>query len=151
MKWTPGRLKFLLNIYPPYLGAGVRVTHVDPAWREIRVSMKLRWYNRNAVGSHFGGSLYSMVDPHLMLLLMQALGSDYVVWDKAASIEFRKPGWGRVHAVIRITEADLESIRRETVGGRPYRPAFDVEIRDEEGEVVAAVRKVLHIRRRDGA
>ncbi len=87
MKWTPRRLKFALNVYPPYLGAGVSITKVDRDWRELKVSMKLRWYNRNAVGSHFGGSLYSMVDPHLMLLLMKLLGEDYVVWDKAASID----------------------------------------------------------------
>ncbi len=141
-------MKLLLNIYPPYLGAGVRVTHVDPAWREVRVSMKLRWYNRNAVGSHFGGSLYSMADPHLMLLLMQALGPDYVVWDKAASIDFRRPGVGEVRAVIRITDENLETIRRETAAGDPYRPEFEIEILDGDAAVVATVTKVLHIRRR---
>ena len=71
MNYSAGGLKRLLNIYGPYLGAGVRVTHVANDFREIRVSMKLRWYNRNVVGTHFGGSLYSMVDPHLMLMLMK--------------------------------------------------------------------------------
>ncbi len=76
MKWTPRRLKLVLRLYPPYLGAGVNVTRIDPDWHELHVSMKLRWYNRNAVGTHFGGSLYSMVDPHLMLLLMGLLGDE---------------------------------------------------------------------------
>ncbi|MGB2895444.1 MAG: DUF4442 domain-containing protein [Anaerolineales bacterium] len=151
MKWTPGRLKFVLNIYPPYLFAGVQVTKIDPEWRELHVSMKLRWFNQNAVGTHFGGSLYSMVDPHLMLLLMQALGSNYVVWDQSAEIEFIKPGKGRVHSVVRITDEDIEEIRRKTAGGDVYRPRFEIAILDEQGDIVAIVTKVLHIRCRRSA
>ena len=84
---APNQLKLVLNIYPPYLGAGIRVEYISEDWKELRVSMRLRWYNRNAVGTHFGGSLYAMIDPHLMLLLMRLLGKDYLVWDKMASIE----------------------------------------------------------------
>jgi len=76
MNYTPKRLKRILYLYPPYLGAGVKVTQISQDWTELRVSMSLHWYNRNTVGTHFGGSLYSMVDPHLMLLLMQLLGDD---------------------------------------------------------------------------
>lgn len=89
-----------------------------------------------------------MVDPHLMLLLMQALGSDYIVWDKSAEIEFHKPGRGRVRSVVRITDEDLEEIRRKTEGGDVYRPCFELVILDEDGDIVATVFKVLHIRRR---
>ena len=148
MNWTPRRLKLALNLYPPYLFAGIRVTEIDPEWRELRVSMKLRWFNQNAVGTHFGGSLYSMVDPHLVLLLMQALGGDYVVWDKSAKIEFHKPGKGRVHSVVCITHDDLEEIRRKTEGGDAYQPRFEIGILDEDGDPVATVAKVLHVRRR---
>lgn len=151
MKWTPRRLQWLLNLYPPYLGAGVRVTHIDPQWRELRVSMRLRWRNRNAVGTHFGGSLYSMVDPHLMLMFMQRLGSEYVVWDKSAGIEFKKPGRGTVRAVIRISEADVEEIRRATAAGESHCPTYEVAILDEQGDVVARVTKTLYVRLRDGS
>lgn len=148
MKWTPRRLKLVLNIYPPYLFAGVRVTRIDPGWRELHVSMKLHWFNQNAVGTHFGGSLYSMVDPHLMLLLMQTLGNDYIVWDKSAEIEFHKPGKGRVHSVIRVTDEVLDEIRCKTEGGDVYQPRYELAILDEDGDIVATVIKVLHIRRR---
>lgn len=148
MKWTPRRLKLALNLYPPYRFAGVRVTAISPDWRELHVSMKLRWFNRNFVGTHFGGSLYSMVDPHLMLLLIQVLGREYVVWDKSAEIRFHKPGRGRVYSVVRITGEDIERIRRETEGGGAYRPRFELTILDEEGDLVATVTKILHVRRR---
>lgn len=121
--------------------------HIDTHWREIRVSMRLRWYNRNAVGTHFGGSLYAMVDPHLMLLLMQRLGSEYTVWDQAATIEFKKPGRGKVGARIVVTDDDLAVIRRETAGGEKYLPEFLVEVADAAGDVVARVHKTLYVRR----
>lgn len=148
MKWTPRRLKFGLNIYPPYLLAGIRVTRVDPGWRELEVRMKLRWYNRNAVGTHFGGSLYSMVDPHLMLMLMPLLGRDYVVWDQAASIRFVKPGKGTVRATIRISDEDLEDIRTNTAAGDAYRPEYELRVVDDDGETVAIVTKTLYIKKK---
>lgn len=110
MKFSPNSLRRILNFYPPYLGAGVKVTHIDKDWRELHVSMSMRWYNRNAVGTHFGGSLYSMIDPHLMLLLMQLLGKEYIVWDKSASIDFIKATRKRVNSVIKITDDELHTI-----------------------------------------
>lgn len=148
MKWTPRKLRFGYNIFPPFVGAGVSVDYIASDWMEARVSMPLRWYNRNAVGTHFGGSLYSMVDPHLMLMLMGALGSDFVVWDQAASIRFKKPGKGRVHATIRLSDADLDRIRAATAGGDAFRPEFDLEIRDEDNDLVAQVHKTIYVRRK---
>ncbi|KAB2889673.1 MAG: DUF4442 domain-containing protein [Desulfobulbaceae bacterium] len=150
MRLTPPLLRFILNIYGPYLGAGIRADYISADWRSIRVSMKLRWYNRNAVGTHFGGSLYSMVDPHLMLMLMNILGSGYVVWDKSATIDFHRPGRGRVYAGFNITDNDLEKIRLNTEGGGKYLPQFTVDITDEGGELVARVTKTLYIRKKTG-
>ena len=109
--WNPEALRALLRAYPPYAGAGVLVTHIAEDASEVCVEMPLTDSNVNLVGTHFGGSLYSMVDPHLMLLLVQRLGPDYVVWDKEANINFRKPGVGTVHATIRITDEEVEVIR----------------------------------------
>lgn len=151
MRITPRRLRFLLNVYPPYFGTGIRVTHVADDWREARVELRLRWYNRNAVGTHFGGNLYTMADPWLMLLLIQLLGPGYVVWDRSASIEFHRPGAGRVRATVRIGDGDLDAIYRGTAAGAAYRHDFGFDILDDRDEVVATVRKTLHIRRRDPA
>ncbi len=147
-KWTPGILRFILNIYAPYLGAGVKVCSISPDWREIKVSMRLRWYNRNAVGTHFGGSLYSMVDPHLMLMLMQLLGERYIVWDKAASIEFVSPGKGEVSSTIVISDEELKQIKTNTENGEAYFPEFQLRVLNKDGKVVAKVRKTLYVRKK---
>ena len=139
-------LRLGLNLYPPYLGAGIRVREISPDFRRVRVRMGLGWYNRNYVRTQFGGSLYSMTDPFFMLMLMQLLGRDYIVWDKAASIDFISPGKGPVHAEFRIDDALLAQIRQHTAGGDKYLPELRVEVRDDEGTLVAIVHKTLYIR-----
>jgi acyl-coenzyme A thioesterase PaaI-like protein len=138
----------LVNFYPPYFGAGVKVK-TDPVEPEVYyVSMNLTWYNRNYVGVHFGGSLYSMVDPFYMLILMHKLGSDYIVWDKAASIEFKRPGKGKVRATFRIADQRVEEIKQIVDSQGKYEPEFEINILGEKDEVVCRVRKTLWVKRR---
>ncbi|MBZ4644046.1 MAG: hypothetical protein JG767_1655, partial [Deferribacteraceae bacterium] len=111
---SPKMMKFLLNIYPPYLGAGIKIEYIKDNWKELKVSMVLRWYNRNAVGTHFGGSLYSMTDPHIMLLLMNILGKDYIIWDKSAEIDFIKATKQKVFCTISISDEIIEEIKQQT-------------------------------------
>jgi len=142
------KLKRIMNWYGPYLGAGVKLEHIADDWREVRVAMHMRWYNRNAVGTHFGGSLYAMIDPHYMLMLMKLLGRDYLVWDKAAHIDFIKPGKGTVRSTMCITDEQLAEIRDKTRDGKKYLPEFIAEIYDEEGVLVARSVKTLYIKRK---
>ena len=109
--------------------------------------MKMRWYNRNYVKTHFGGSLYAMTDPFLMVMLIHILGKDFVVWDKAASIDFIKPSQGTVTARFLITEEQIKDILSNTSGGQKYYPQFSVDIEDEAGEPIARVTKTLYIRK----
>ncbi len=141
-------LRRLLTLYPPYLGAGIRIAHVAEDYSSATVEMRQHWYNRNYVGTHFGGSLYSMVDPMYMLLLMRRLGKGYVVWDKSASIEFLRPGRGTVTAHFDLTDERLEEIRQATAGGEKYLPTWNVDIIGEDGEMVARVHKVLYVRKK---
>ena len=141
------KLKRLFSWYGPYFGAGIKVEHISDDWRYCRVSMKLRWYNRNAVGVHFGGSLYAMVDPHYMLLLMKSLGKEYTVWDQAAQIEFRRPGKGYVYAEFMVTDDMLEDIHQRTKSGEKYCPTYQVTIKDEDDKTVCDVKKTLYIRK----
>lgn len=148
---TPAKMKRLLNWYGPYLGAGIRVDHIADNWQTVTVSMKQYWYNSNAVGTHFGGSIYAMVDPHYMLMLMRILGPDYIVWDKAAAINFVKPGRGKVSATMSISDDEISRIRQATAAGDKDLPVYQLTITDESGETVAEVDKTLYIRQKKNA
>jgi hypothetical protein len=108
--------------------------------------MSLRWWNRNALGTHFGGSLYSMCDPFFVLILIEALGPGFVVWDKAATIRFRRPGRGTVEALFAIPAGAIAEIAATARREGRVEPAFTAEVRDEAGELVAEVDKTLSVR-----
>jgi acyl-coenzyme A thioesterase PaaI-like protein len=138
----------LLRAWPPFLGAGVRIREASPDASRITVELPLTLLNRNFVGTHFGGSLYAMCDPFFMLMLLERLGPEFVVWDKAARIEFLRPGRGTVQATFELPRERVEAIRREASdGGRAY-PEFEVTVTSPEGEPVARVVKVLSVRPR---
>ena len=110
-------LRRMLNFYPPLCFAGIRVLEIADDWRYARVVLRRRWYNRNYVGTQFGGSLFAMTDPFWMILTLRCLGGDYIVWDKAAEIEFTAPGRTDVFAQFRNNDSMLDEIRAATAGG----------------------------------
>ena len=138
--------KLLINFYPPYLFTGIKIAHISPDYREITVQMKLHFYNRNYVGTHFGGSLFSMTDPFLMLMIINNLGKDYLVWDQKSTINFLKPGKGTVKAEFKITEELIKEIKENTSEQKKYFPQFETDITDEKGIVVAKVTKTIYVR-----
>ena len=136
----------LINFYPPLFGAGIRSRSVDE-WT-IEVEMKLTVFNRNIVGVHFGGSLYAMCDPWMMLILMRLLGHDYIVWDKSASIRFKKPGKGTVRARFHIPPERVDEIRKAADKLGKVEPIFSVDVLNDDGQVIAQVEKLLYVRRK---
>jgi len=135
-----------MSLWPPFLGAGIRVKHIAADYKEVVVSMKLRWYNRNYVGTHFGGSLAAMTDPFYMLMLIHILGSEYIVWDKTSTIDFIAPGRGTVTARFSLKDEQITEIKENTATGDAYLPEFSVDIVNESGEVIATVKKTLYVR-----
>jgi acyl-coenzyme A thioesterase PaaI-like protein len=144
---SAGALRLAMNLWPPFIGAGIHVLHIAEDFREVKVRMRLRWYNRNYVGTHFGGSLYAMTDPFFMLMLMHNLGRGHVVWDKSSRIHYRAPGRGTVYADFRLGEAQIDAVRAETADGERHEPIFAVDVTDAGGNVVATVEKTLYVRR----
>ncbi len=140
--------KFLLNMYPPYWATGIVIKKVSPDFREVMVQMKKRFYNRNYVNAHFGGSLYAMVDPFYMLMLIQILGEKYIVWDKSATIDFVKPGKGVVTARFVIADELVNEIVEKTESGAKYLPVIPVHVVDEMGDVVCRVEKTIYVRKK---
>ena len=145
-RMTPKRLKLWVNWWPPFLFSGVRLLDISDDWRNARVRLKLRWYNRNYVGTQFGGLLFAMTDPYWMIMVMECLGPDYIVWDKAAKIEFISPGRGDVYAQFQVHDQDLDELRAAAAGGDKVLRWFTVEVRTADDFLVARVQKQLYVR-----
>lgn len=124
------------------------MTKVTPDFREMEVKMKLKWYNKNYVGTHYGGSIYSMTDPFYMVMLIHILGKDYVVWDRAAQIEFFKPGKTELCAKFCVTDEILEDIISKTYDGNQHFAEFSIDVTDTSGEIIAKVGKTIYIRKK---
>jgi acyl-coenzyme A thioesterase PaaI-like protein len=141
-------LRRILNLWPPFLFAGIRVLELSDDMRRARVVLKRHWYNRNFVGTHFGGSLFAMTDPFWMVMTLYRLGDGYIVWDKSAEIEFVEATRAPVFAEFVLDDATIEAIRAATEGGEKCLRWFETEVRTAEGQVVARVRKELYVRRK---
>ena len=146
MRFSARQLQKGMKWWPPFLGAGIRLKSLSDDFRDAVVELKLGRLNRNAVGTHFGGSLYAMTDPFFMIMLLKNLGGDYLVWDKSGSIEYVAPGRGIVSAHFHLSEKRIEEIRAAAAGGEKVLPEFEVYVKGAAGEIVARVRKILYVR-----
>ena len=147
---NPALFRRLMNLWTPYLGAGISVRHISHDWRTVHVSLKRHWFNRNYMGTHFGGSLFAMTDPFYMLMLIRNLGKRYAVWDKSASIEFIKPVSDKVTATFRLNQDRIDRIRRKTANGEKHFEDFRIEVVVTGREVVARIAKTVYIRKKNG-
>lgn len=138
----------LMRFWPPFFGAGISVQSFNDTLTQITVQMKQRFWNNNYVGTHFGGSLYSMTDPFYMLMLLHAIGKDYIVWDKSASIVYKKPAKGTVFASFSLLPEQVESIKTALLDNPKTDREFIIQIKDSSNQVVAEVKKILHIRKK---
>ena len=140
--------RWYFNLFPAYRGTGGWITHIEEDFSEVRAKLPLNWHTRNYVGTIFGGSMYAAVDPVYMIMLIQRLGPEYEVWDKAASIRFKKPGRSTLYASFRVDDEELEEIRSRLREEASVDRRYTVELTDEEGTVHALVEKTVHVRRK---
>ncbi|PYQ65541.1 MAG: DUF4442 domain-containing protein [Acidobacteria bacterium] len=145
--WASRRMRWGFNFFPAFRGTGARVTYISGDFREVRVKLPLSWRTRNYVGTIFGGSFYGAVDPHYMIMLIKILGPGYVVWDKAATIRFKKPGRGTLYARFEISEEEIVTIRRLLETESSIDRVYNVDLTDVAGAVHASVEKTVYIRR----
>lgn len=137
-----------INIYPPYLGMGIRMRSYREDFTRFEVELRARWYNRNLFGTHFGGCLYAMCDPFFVFIVTMNLGRGYIVWDKSAAIEFLKPARGTILGVFEISKERLEEIRAEVDARGKNTYHFEADLVDESGQAVARVSKEVYVRAR---
>lgn len=147
--WRTRVTRWGFNWFPAYRGTGARITFIAGDWMEVRVRLPLNWRTRNYVGTIFGGSMYGAIDPVFMIMLMKVLGRDYVVWDKSATIRFRRPGREALTAAFVITDEDTARIRDELATSDKIEREFAVDLVSASGVVHASCQKLLSIRRRD--
>jgi acyl-coenzyme A thioesterase PaaI-like protein len=141
-----GTLRRLVNFWPPFLFNSISVTQLAEDWSSATVRLRLRFWNRNYVGTQFGGNLFAMTDPWWMLLAMHRLGSKYLVWDKAATIDFIAPGKGDVYAHFVLEESAVEELRAAAADGSKVLRWFEVDVKTADGTLIARVRKQLYVR-----
>ena len=140
--------KLFINFWPPMFFSRIKLVSMSDDFREARAQMRLSAWNRNGVGSIFGGALFSLTDPFYMMMLMARLGKDYIIWDKYADIDFIKPGRGKVYADFILTDEFLKEIEEKTANGEKFQPVLPVYVKDEQGDVVAKVMRTLYIRKK---
>lgn len=138
----------VINYWPPYLGAGIKIKEVNPDRTRFLISLRLTSRNKNLFGTQFGGSLYAMTDPFYAFILVLNLGNEYIVWDKSAAIEFKKPGRTKVYARIEISPERLEEIKLELEKIDRATYTFHTQIIDKEKNVIAEVQKEVYIRKK---
>ncbi len=146
--YKPGVVKFALNIWPPFWGSGIGIQSISEDFRQVEMKLKLRWWNKNANRTQYGGSIFSLTDPVYSLMLMGILGEEYYVWDKEASIDFKKPGKTDLFARFEITDNMLDDIYRNTADGDKYFPEFLTHVLDKEGELISTIHRKLYVRKK---
>ncbi len=137
------RWKF--NIFPAYRGSGARVVYIADNYREMRVKIPLNWRTKNYVGTIYGGSMYAGIDPIYMLMLIKTLGKNYIVWDKAAKIRFKRPGKETLFADFLLTEEELSEIKEILETEKSVDRIYTVELKDKNGKVNCLIEKTLYI------
>jgi len=145
----PRSVMKLIRFWPPYFGAGIYVKSVNKDFTVVETRMKHRFFNTNYVGTHFGGSLYSMCDPFLMFILLHHLKKDHIIWDKSASIQYLRPAKGEVRAIFKVALEEIESIKKKCLASFSIEPKYEIEVLDSKDNVVAIVSKTLYVRRKD--
>ena len=151
MRLSFATLRRFWNLWPPYLFTGIRVLEVAPDGLSAKVRLRLHWWNRNAFGTHFGGSLLAMVNPFWPLLVLHRLGRDYIVWDTKNEIEFVRALREDVFAEFRLDPAIVEAMRAEAAGGARVLRWFPFEIASAAGEIAARGRIEVYVRRKRAA
>lgn len=149
MALGPKGMRFALNLYPPYLFSRTRIKYIAPDWKEVIVELPKSLLTRNYVGTTFGGSLYAACDPFFMMMLIRIFGiKDYIIWDKGAEIDFKKPARSKVTYRFVVTDEDLQKIQEEITARGKSVYTFHVNGMDAEGEICIAAKKFVYIRKK---
>ncbi|XXQ69215.1 DUF4442 domain-containing protein [Neisseriaceae bacterium B1] len=140
------KLRRRLNWWSPLFFMGIQITYLSNDYTHCRARLR-NWFNtKNTHGSQFGGSLFAMTDPIYAMMCNCLFGDRHYVWDKAASIEFVKPGRGEVYLDCQISHEKIEEILAHTATGEKHFPEFTVRVFDANDDTIAIAQRILYIR-----
>ena len=143
------KFRMLMNWYPMYFGTGGKILFWAGDHMELHIRLRLNVWTYNYVGTIFGGSLFAAADPFYMLMLFKALGYRYVVWDKSASIRFKKPGKTTLFARYRISEEDFNLIKGTVEEKGETSHTFVIQWMDKNQVVYAEIERQCYIAEKD--
>jgi hypothetical protein len=143
--WRARMVRMGFNLHPAFRGTGGRVEHVAHDLSHIRIRLPLTWRTKNVVGSLYGGSLFAVTDGVHPMMLMAALGDGVIVWDKAANIRYKKPGYSTLYADFLLDPDDVEDIRNSLLQNPELDRTYLVELKDEHGTVHTVVERTVYI------
>ena len=139
------RLRTGMNWYPMYFGTGGKILFWSGDSREVHLRLRRNVWSYNYVGTIFGGSMFAASDPFYMLMLLQVMGPAYVVWDKAASIRFRKPGRKTLYAKFLLTDELIDGIKADIMANGQTERVLPLEWVDAQGVVHAQLERTLYV------
>ena len=138
----------MFNFFPAYRGTGGRVMYIADDFHEVCVKLPLNWRTRNYVGTIYGGSIYASIDPIYMLMLIHILGPEYVVWDKAAKIRFKKPGKETLYVDFHLSAEEIGEIKQLAETERSVDRIYNLQLKDKNGVPHAFIEKTIYISKR---
>ena len=136
----------VFNFFPAFWSTGAKVTYLAADYKEVHLKLPLSWRTRNYVGTIFGGSMFASTDVLYFLLVLKNIGNDHIIWDKASSIRFKKPGKGILYAKAVISDEEIETIKKELQNTDKIVRDYHLDLIDEAGDVCASIEKTIHIR-----
>ena len=137
--------RFGINHFPAFRRSSGRVRFVSADWKEIHVRIKRNFRNTNYNGSIYGGSIYAAIDPIYAIQLIQIFGKEYVVWDKKAVIDFKRPIKKKAAARFIFTDELIDTIKQNLDKEGEYYFDLPVSFVDETGFIYAEIDKTLFI------
>lgn len=137
--------KYGFNWSPMYRRTTARLIEVSDDLHKVVISLNLNWKNRNYSGSIFGGSMLAATDPIYMIQLIQILGDDYVVWDKAVEARYRKPAKSRIYGEFVFSPEEIETIKEDVALKKEIDFTKTMHLVDAKQNKIATFNKTLYI------
>ena len=141
--------KYGFNWSPMYRRTTAKIVDVSDDLSYIKIRLKLNWKNRNYAGTMFGGSMLAATDPIYMIQLLQILGDQYIVWDKAVDAKYKKPGKGTIYGEFIFTKEEIDSIKKTVHEKNQMDLTKTMSLVDAETNIIATFNKTLYIADKD--